>query len=41
MSQQQLLAWIVMNLLTDAQLDVIPPGETEALRFLKLPYLME
>lgn len=36
-----MLQWIINNLLTESQLDVIPPGEDRALRFHGNPSLMD
>lgn len=37
MSNVELLLWIIENLLTDSQLDVVPPGEKDSLRYIKIP----
>lgn len=34
MSDKELLYWIIANLLTESQLDVVPPKHTVALRYL-------
>jgi hypothetical protein len=36
MTNNELLWWIITNLLTDSQLSVVPPGYTQALRYLKV-----
>lgn len=33
MTNQQMIEWLINNLLNESQLDVIPPGETQSLRF--------
>lgn len=37
MTGAKLADWIIRNLLNESQLAVIPPGETQALRFLAAP----
>ena len=36
MTNTELLLWIISNLLTEEQLDVVPPWEKQALRFLEI-----
>lgn len=36
LTNKELLEWIISNLLTDSQLNVVPTGQTISLRFLKI-----